>query len=200
MAQSTEINPRLTENTCDEPDVSLMPLEDYQHFDLVSLETATETIKTLFHNLPRDIWIAKNASKKPADTLTSDESAAIHLYSMELKDQPLYLLLNKLLRHRDRRKLKPLSSNYHHALQKLFGVELRQIFIRNIILVNNIHGGHFHLVLYHLKCLNSQCIWEQLEKELSSPSNVSMVKISNHIRTTTQKMKFYSYLASILKW
>jgi hypothetical protein len=30
MAQSVEINPRLTENTCDEPDASLMPLEDYQ--------------------------------------------------------------------------------------------------------------------------------------------------------------------------
>ncbi len=86
----SEINPRLTENICDEPDASLMPLEDYQHSDLVALETATETIKSLFCNLPRDVWIAKNASKKPPDTLTSDESAAIHLYTMELKNEPLY--------------------------------------------------------------------------------------------------------------
>jgi hypothetical protein len=99
-------NPRLTENTCDEPEASLMPLEDYQHSELVSLEAATESIKSLFRNLPRDVWIAKNACKKPVDSLTPDESAALHLYTMEVKDQPLYLLLNNLLRDRDRRKLK----------------------------------------------------------------------------------------------
>jgi len=123
MAESfphNETNPRLTENICDEPEASLMPLEDYQHSDLVPLETATESIKTLFRNLPRDVWIAKNASKKPADTLTSDESAAIHLYTMELKDQPLYSLLNKLLRHRDRRKLKPWFSYLKLFLTALF--------------------------------------------------------------------------------
>ncbi|CAF1671904.1 unnamed protein product, partial [Adineta ricciae] len=109
MAHSTfhsEVNPRLTENTCDEPEASLMPLEDYQLVDLVSLEKASEPINSHFRNVPRDVWIAKNASKKPADGLTVDESAAIHLYTMEIKDQPLYSLLNKLLRDRDRRKLK----------------------------------------------------------------------------------------------
>jgi Ran GTPase-activating protein (RanGAP) involved in mRNA processing and transport len=116
----SEINPRLTENTCDEPDASLMPLEDYQHSDLVPLETATETIKPLFRNLPRDVWIAKNASKKPPDSLTSDESAAIHLYTMELKNEPLYSLLNQLLRDRDRRKLKPWFSYLKLFLTALF--------------------------------------------------------------------------------
>jgi hypothetical protein len=116
----SEINPRLTENICDEPDASLMPLEDYQHSDLVALETATETIKSLFCNLPRDVWIAKNASKKPPDTLTSDESAAIHLYTMELKNEPLYSLLNQLLRDRDRRKLKPWFSYLKLFLTALF--------------------------------------------------------------------------------
>ncbi|CAF3454954.1 unnamed protein product, partial [Rotaria sp. Silwood2] len=76
-----ECNPRLIENTCDEPEASLQPLEDYQESELASLEEAIEPIKSLFRNLPRDVWIAKNASKKPADDLSPDESAAIHLYT-----------------------------------------------------------------------------------------------------------------------
>ena len=123
MAESSfhhETNPRLTENTCDEPEASLMPLEDYQHSLLLPLETATENIKPLFRNLPRDVWIAKNASKNPLDALTSDESAAIHLYTMENKDRPLYSLLNQLLRDRDRQKLKPWFPYLHLFLTALF--------------------------------------------------------------------------------
>ncbi|CAF2996617.1 unnamed protein product [Rotaria socialis] len=100
-------NPRLIENTCDEPEASLQPLEDYQESILVSLEVACEPIQSLFRNLPRDVWIAKNASKNPANGLTSDESAAIHLYTMEIKTRSLYSILNEKLRDRDRRKLTP---------------------------------------------------------------------------------------------
>ncbi|CAF1193827.1 unnamed protein product [Rotaria sp. Silwood1] len=100
-------NPRLIENTCDEPDASLQPLEDYQESELVSLEKAIEPIKALFLNLPRDVWIAKKASKNPADDISPDESAAIHLYTMEVKSRSLYSILNEMLRDRDRRKLKP---------------------------------------------------------------------------------------------
>ena len=123
MAHSThhtEINPRLTENTCDEPEASLMPLENYQHSPLLPLEAATENIKSLFRNLPRDVWIAKTVSKAPPDDLTSDESAAIHLYTLENKDRPLYSLLNQLLRDRDRRKLIPWFSYLHLFLTALF--------------------------------------------------------------------------------
>ncbi|CAF4733248.1 unnamed protein product, partial [Rotaria sp. Silwood2] len=102
-----ECNPRFIENTCDEPEASLQPLEDYQESELASLEEAIEPIKSLFRNLPRDVWIAKNASKKPADDLSPDESAAIHLYTMEIKTRSLYSILNEMLRDRDRRKLKP---------------------------------------------------------------------------------------------
>ncbi|CAF4327956.1 unnamed protein product [Rotaria sp. Silwood2] len=100
-------NPRLIENTCDEPGAVLQPLEDYQESILVSLEEAIEPIKSPFRNLPRDVWIAKNASKEPADDLSPDESAAIHLYTMEVKPRNLYSILNEMLRDRDRRKLKP---------------------------------------------------------------------------------------------
>ncbi|CAF1108312.1 unnamed protein product [Rotaria sp. Silwood1] len=102
-----EWNPRFIENTCDEPEVALQPLEDYQELELVSLEEAIEPIKSLFRNLPRDVWIAKNASKEPANGLSSDESAAIHLYTMEIKTRSLYSILNEMLRDRDRQKLKP---------------------------------------------------------------------------------------------
>jgi len=109
MAQPNVVNLRFIENTCDEPEANLMPLEDYQHSALVSLELATESIKSFFRNLPHDVRIAKNASKKPADKLTSDESAAIHLYTMEwqVHDNSLYAVLNRTLRLADRRKLQP---------------------------------------------------------------------------------------------
>jgi hypothetical protein len=160
-----DINSRLTENTCDEPDASLMPLEDYQHSDLVSFETTTETIKSLFRNLPRDVWIAKNASKKPANRLTSDESTAIHLYTMEIKNQPLYSLLNQLLRDRDRRKLKPWFSYLKLFLTALFklppcSAKIVWCGVKAYLDSKYHHGGHFHLVLCHLKYSNNQCIWE----------------------------------------
>ncbi|CAF4163377.1 unnamed protein product, partial [Rotaria sp. Silwood2] len=107
LEDHNEWNPRLIENTCDEPEACLQPLEDYQKSKLVPLEEAIEPIKELFHNLPRDVWIAKNASKNPADDLSPDESAAIRLYTMEVKFRALYSILNELLRDRDRQKLIP---------------------------------------------------------------------------------------------
>ncbi|CAF4732234.1 unnamed protein product [Rotaria sp. Silwood1] len=102
-----EWNPRLIEDTCDEPEAYLQPLDGYQESDLVSLEEAIEPIKSLFRNLPRDAWIAKNALKNPVNGLTPDEAAAIHLYTMETRTRSLYLILNEMLRDRDRRKLQP---------------------------------------------------------------------------------------------
>ncbi|CAF3982487.1 unnamed protein product [Rotaria sp. Silwood1] len=118
-----EWNPRLIENTCDEPEASLQPLEDYQKSELVSPEEAIEPIKSLFRNLPRDAWIAKNASKNPADGLSSDESAAIHLYTMEVKARSLYSILNEMLRDRDRRKLKPWFSYLKLFITALFNIQ-----------------------------------------------------------------------------
>ncbi|CAF3036673.1 unnamed protein product [Rotaria sp. Silwood2] len=126
MALSEDVkycNPRLIENTCDEPEACLLPLEDYQESDLVSLEEAIEPIKTLFRNLSRDVWIAKNACKEPTDGLSSDESAAIHLYTMEVKSRSLYSILNEMLRERDRQKLKPWFSYLKLFITALFKIQ-----------------------------------------------------------------------------
>ncbi|CAF4279540.1 unnamed protein product [Rotaria sp. Silwood2] len=118
-----EWNPRLIENTCDEPELYLQPLEDYQESKLVSLEEAIEPIKVLFLNLSRDVWIAKNASKNPADGLPPDESAAICLYTMEVKSRGLYSILNELLRDRDRQKLRPWFSYLKLFITALFKIQ-----------------------------------------------------------------------------
>lgn len=102
-----DINPRLIHNTCDKPDLSLLPINGYEKLEPVSLEEAVEPIQSIFRDLPRDVSNAKNATKRPADGLTPDESAAIYLYTLDVKPRSFYLVLNELFCHRDRQKLKP---------------------------------------------------------------------------------------------
>ncbi|CAF1257269.1 unnamed protein product [Rotaria sordida] len=105
--QMNDLNPRLIHNNCDRPDITLQSISGYEKLEPVPLETAVEPIQSLFSDLPHDVSIAKDATKRPTDGLTPDESAAIYLYTLDIKPRSLYLVLNEILFHRDRQKLKP---------------------------------------------------------------------------------------------
>lgn len=104
--RNRERNPRYTMNVRDEPRQMLRPIEGYGRERLVSLEEACEPLEKYISDLPRNVLIAKKNSQSPPDHLTPDESAAIHLYTMEWNDS-LYVALNKRLRQPDRRALTP---------------------------------------------------------------------------------------------
>ena len=110
MATSNTINRRLMEGVRDEPKKLLVPISGYEKETVKSLEEACESVKDLFdEKLKHYITIAKLNSTDPEDRLTQDESASIHLYTMEwdVHENSLYMLLNRTLRLADRGKLRP---------------------------------------------------------------------------------------------
>ncbi|CAF1227087.1 unnamed protein product [Adineta steineri] len=110
MATSIDINHRLLESIRDEPKRMLVPISGYEKVTVKSLEDACEPIKDLFDDqLKQFIIIAKMNSSDAEDKLTQDESASIHLYTMEwaTHDNSLYMKLNQTLRLADRSKLIP---------------------------------------------------------------------------------------------
>lgn len=110
MAVSKEMNHRLIASIQDEPKQMLKPIAGYEREPLVSLEDACQPLEDVLDNeLKQNISIAKINSREPQFGLTSDEFAAIHLYTMEWneRDHSLYMILNKTLRMADRQKLRP---------------------------------------------------------------------------------------------
>jgi hypothetical protein len=110
MATPKEINHRLVANIRDEPEQMLKPISGYDREPLVSIEEACEPLEDILGNeLQQNIFIAKTNSTKPKNGLTPDESASIHLYTMEWdeRENSLYIVLNQTLRQADRMKLRP---------------------------------------------------------------------------------------------
>ncbi|CAF0889772.1 unnamed protein product [Adineta steineri] len=110
MATSIAINYRLLESIRDEPKRMLVPISGYEKVTVKSLEDACEPIKDLLdYQLKGYTTVAKMNSSDPPDKLTQDESASIHLYTMEWEEHEnsLYMKLNQTLRLADRLKLKP---------------------------------------------------------------------------------------------
>jgi hypothetical protein len=110
MATSIEVNHRLLANIRDEPKQMLKPICGYECEPLLSLEEACKPLESILNDeLKQNISIAKMNSKTPENKLTQDESAAIHLYTMEwdVHENSLYMVLNRTLRLADRRKLRP---------------------------------------------------------------------------------------------
>lgn len=102
-------NPRFLSNIKDEPSNILQPIAGYEREPLLSLEDACQPLYSLIEDLPQYIWISKQNCKRPEDGLTVDESASIHLYTMEwtYSEQSLYTKLNRALRGVNRQELKP---------------------------------------------------------------------------------------------
>jgi hypothetical protein len=110
MATSNNINRRFIESLRDEPKKMLLPISGYENVTVKSLEDACEPIKHLFdHKLKHYITLAKMNSTDPENALSPDESAAIHLYTLEwdVPENSLYMVLNRTLRLADRTKLQP---------------------------------------------------------------------------------------------
>ncbi|CAF1540164.1 unnamed protein product [Didymodactylos carnosus] len=108
MANKSISNSRFTDLD-EEPHTLLLPIEGYQHMKLMSLEDAVRSLHPIVDNLERNVWIAKHNCKSAPDSLTVDQSASIHLYTMEWKpsSNSLYSILNRTLRNEDRDSLIP---------------------------------------------------------------------------------------------
>ena len=88
----------------------LKPISGYEHEHLLSLEEACQPLEDIIDSeLRQNIIIAKMNSAEPENGLTPDESASIHLYTMEwdVREKSLYMILNQTLRMADRGKLRP---------------------------------------------------------------------------------------------
>jgi hypothetical protein len=110
MAASSDVNYRLFDNIGDEPKQMLKPISGYEREPLLPLEEACKPLEELLdHELKQNIIIAKRNSTEPESGLTQDESASIHLYTMEwdVRENSLYMVLNRTLRLADRGKLRP---------------------------------------------------------------------------------------------
>ncbi|CAF3124152.1 unnamed protein product [Rotaria sp. Silwood2] len=86
----------------------LSPIKGYEIMPLVPLEKAVSDISNVFDDIEDYVYVAKENCKQPANGLSQDESASIHLYTMEFGIEPsLYKSLNEALRAENRRKLTP---------------------------------------------------------------------------------------------
>ncbi len=105
-AEHKNIHSRFTDLR-DEPVHLLAPIKGLKETPLVSLDEAVKPVVHLFHSLGDYVYIAKANSKNPKDGLTQDESASIHLYTMEFYPPPsFYQLLNSVLRSEEREKVR----------------------------------------------------------------------------------------------
>jgi hypothetical protein len=110
MAASIDVNHRLLANIRDEPKQMLKPIAGYEYEPLLPLEEACKPLEDILdHELKQNISIAKMNSTEPENGLTQNESASIHLYTMEwdVRENSLYMVLNRTLRLADRGKLRP---------------------------------------------------------------------------------------------
>ncbi|CAF3375647.1 unnamed protein product [Rotaria socialis] len=84
-------------------------IEGYEKVPLVSLEEAMVPLLGVLPDIQQMVCIAKMKCKLPTDGLTSDQSAAIMLYTMEWEPSEtcLYFVLNSALRTADREVVKP---------------------------------------------------------------------------------------------
>ncbi|CAF3817876.1 unnamed protein product, partial [Rotaria sp. Silwood1] len=87
----------------------LAPIDGYQSYALVSLDQAIAPLTDRVKDIDARVWVALENCKKSVDQLSPDESAAIHLYTMEWtpSDASLYAVLNRALRAENRSLLRP---------------------------------------------------------------------------------------------
>ncbi|CAF1589101.1 unnamed protein product [Adineta steineri] len=111
----------------DEPVSRLLaPIGGYQDKPIVSLEESVELVSDLFDDIQGNVWVAKENCKNPADGLNQNESAAIHLYTMQFDPDPsLYHVLNEKLRSENRQSLKPWFSYLKLFLTALYKLPSR---------------------------------------------------------------------------
>ncbi|CAF2095766.1 unnamed protein product [Rotaria magnacalcarata] len=108
MINEAMVSQRFTSGQLDKHQVRF-PIEGYEKVPLVSLEEAMVPLLGVLPDIQRMVYIAKMKCELPTDGLTSDQSAAIMLYTMEWEPSEtcLYFVLNSALRTADREIVKP---------------------------------------------------------------------------------------------
>jgi hypothetical protein len=102
----------------------LTPINGYQDAPLLPLEEAVSEVSHFFINLEENVWIAKHNCQNPEDGLTQDESAAIHIYTMQFASgDSLYVVLNQTLRAERRNCLVPWFKFLKLFITALFKLE-----------------------------------------------------------------------------
>ncbi|CAM4765092.1 unnamed protein product [Rotaria magnacalcarata] len=93
----------------EEPNQVLLPIRGYENQPLLSLRQSVEKVQELLLELDLMVDTALQNSEKPADNFTVEESAAIHLYTMQWEEPnvSLYEKLNSTLRSERREPLRP---------------------------------------------------------------------------------------------
>lgn len=111
MAKSTHHGKtsRFTDLSDEPVDHSLHAIKGIQDKSLLPLIEAIQPISKFFQQLEDYVHLALQNCQKPADGLTQEESASIHLYTMEWEDSDdsLYAVLNRTLRTPERQMIKP---------------------------------------------------------------------------------------------
>jgi hypothetical protein len=100
-------------------DANRSPIFGYQHFPVMTLEQAMETIIPIVPEVEEYVLLAKKHCNRTSSVLTRDESAAIYLYSMPIE---FFSRLNEYLRAENRNALKP-----WFAFLKLFITALEKL-------------------------------------------------------------------------
>ncbi|CAF4453351.1 unnamed protein product, partial [Rotaria magnacalcarata] len=127
---------RFTDLNGEPIDRLLSPIKGYHHKPLVSLAEAIEPVSGFFNEIKDNVYVAIHNCPNPAEELTTDESASIHLYTMQFDDGPsLYILLNESLRAENREQLKPWFS-----FLKLFLTALYKLPSQNGVVWRGIKG------------------------------------------------------------
>jgi hypothetical protein len=108
MAKQSGENSRFTD-LIDEPVERLLsPIRGYEDESLLPLTETVEPISGFFDEIEDYVYVALNNCQNPSDDLTQQESASIHLYTMQFHGGPsLYHSLNQSLRAENREQLKP---------------------------------------------------------------------------------------------
>lgn len=102
-----------------EPSKAPSPISSYDLKPLVSLKEAIRPLDFVCDNIEAYAWTATVNCENPQDGLTSNESSAIYLYTMEC----LYKQMNAALRNEDRKQLIPYFSYLKLLLTALWKIE-----------------------------------------------------------------------------
>ncbi|CAF1568691.1 unnamed protein product [Rotaria sp. Silwood1] len=88
MAMQFGSKSRFTDLYNEPIDHLLSPIKGYQDKPLVSLLEAVEHVSGFFNEIEDNVYVALHNCRKPADGLNQQESASIHLYTMQFDGGP----------------------------------------------------------------------------------------------------------------
>jgi hypothetical protein len=107
MAVPTRIT-RFTDANYEPVTQDRVPIKGFEDAPIVPLEDTLKRVSKFFIRIEEEAWVAKKNCQQPKEGLTQDESASIHLYTMQFKGGPsLFQVLNENLRAENREDLTP---------------------------------------------------------------------------------------------